>query len=487
MRFDEELTGRSRTTLDPQDWQAFRERAHAMVDKAIDKMEAAAQGRVWSPVPDALKETLRQPLQREGRGDSATDQAIAELFPYSVGNTHPRFFGWVHGSGTPSGLISEIAAAAMNVNAGGRDHAAIYVERQLAAWMRDLFGFPEDASGLTVSGTSMATIVALKAARDRATSYEARADGMAGKRLVGYTSAEAHACNARAFDMLGLGAGALRKVPVDEDFRLDIAALQAAIEKDQADGLQPFVVIGTAGTVNTGSIDDLAGMAQVAQRNGLWFHVDGAFGATGILSDRLRPLLSGIELADSIAFDFHKWLHVNYDAGFVLVRDGEAHRRAFSDLPNYLSGETRGLAAGKPWPVEFGPELSRGFRALKVWSQLMEFGPERLGQAITENCAQVAYLAEHVDAEPRLERMAPVTTSICCFRYRDEALSESVLDELNREIVIQLQESGLAAPSTTRLRDKLAIRVNITNHRTRFEDIDLLLNGVLSIGKELTC
>ena len=475
----------SPTTLDPADWTDFRSRAHRMLDLALDKMQGSTGGRVWTPVPDTLSEQLSTDLLAEGAGAAKLDEMLEELLPYGVGNTHPRFFGWVHGSGTPSGLMPALAEAAMNANCGGRDHAAIRVERQLIHWIRSLFGFPDGASVLTVSGTSMATVIALKTARDAALGFSSREEGIGGAQLVAYASSEAHACIARAFDMIGLGKAALRKIAVDADFRMDAEALGAAIEADRKAGLKPFALIATAGTVNTGAIDPLPELADLAERESLWLHVDGAFGACGIMSERLRPRLSGIERASSLAFDFHKWLHVNYDAGFVLIRDGEAHMKAFSDRPDYLKGEDRGLAAGSPWPVEFGPELSRGFRALKIWAQLMEFGPERLGAAITTNCEQAAYLAGLVDETPVLERLAPVETSICCFRHTADGMNEMELDALNQEIVIRLQESGLAAPSTTRIGGRLAIRVNITNHRTRFSDLDLLVEAVLNTGRAI--
>jgi aromatic-L-amino-acid decarboxylase len=404
--------------------------------------------------------------------------------PYGAGNTHPRFFGWVHGSGTPQNILAEIAASAINANAGGRDHGAIYVERQVIRWCRDLFGFPETASGLIVSGTSLATIVALKVARDARLSFASRKAGVGTSRLVGYASAEAHACNPRAFDLLGLGADALRRIPVNAAFEMDPESLRRAIAADLAGGLQPFVIIATAGTVNTGATDPLAELAAIAAETGLWLHVDGAFGALGRLAPSLAPRFDAISRADSVAFDFHKWMHVNYDAGCVLVRDEALHRRAFSDRPDYLKGHTRGLAAGNPWPVEYGPELSRGFRALKVWSQIAGFGTRRLGEAIEANCRQAAWLAGQVAADPRLELMAPVTLNICCFRYRADGLSEAELDALNDEIVIRLQETGLAAPSTTRLHGHLAIRVNLTNHRTRLDDLSRLLEGVAALGAD---
>jgi len=468
--------------LDPADWDAFRADAHALLDAAIDRMEHAREGRVWTPFPPEMKAAFDRPLPETGLGAAELSAQLEGLLPYGPGNTHPRFFGWVHGSGTPQNLLAEIIAAAINANAGGRDHGAIHVERQVIRWCRELFGFPEGASGLIVSGTSLATIVALKVARDVRLGFASRKEGVGHARLVGYASAEAHACNIRAFDILGLGADALRRIPVNGRFEMDTAALRAAIDADRAAGLEPFVVIGTAGTVNTGATDPLTELADIAAAEALWFHVDGAFGALGTLVPGLAPRFAAIARADSLAFDFHKWLHVNYDAGCVLVRDEAHHRHAFTDRPDYLKAATRGLAAGNPWPVEYGPELSRSFRALKVWSQIAGFGTRRLGAAIEKNCAQAAYLAAKVDADSRFERMAPVDLNICCFRYTGAGLQGAALDALNEEIVIRLQESGIAAPSTTRLGGATVIRVNLTNHRTELADLDLLLEAAADLG-----
>ena len=471
--------------LDPQDWAAFRQSAHDLLDAAIDKMTANREGRVWTPFPPEMKAAFAQPLPKDGQGEAEIAAQLAALLPYGVGNTHPRFFGWVHGSGTPQNLLAEIVTSAINANAGGRDHGAIYVERQVIAWCREMFGFPETASGLVVSGTSLATVIAVKTARDAALEFRSRKEGICGDRLVGYASTEAHACNPRAFDILGLGTDALRRIPVNEAYEMDIEALRSAIQADRAAGLTPFLIIGTAGTVNTGSTDPLADLSEIAKAENLWFHVDGAFGALARLSPEHAARFDAISLADSIAFDFHKWLHVNYDAGCVLVRDEAHHRHAFSDRPDYLKGTERGIAAGNPWPVEYGPELSRGFRALKVWSQIAGFGTERLGAAIARNCAQAAYLSDRVAADQRFELLAPARLNICCFRFRPAELEEVALDALNEEIVLRLQESGIAAPSTTRLKGRLAIRINLTNHRTRESDLDLLLAEIARIGGEV--
>ena len=465
-------------TLDPKDWNRFRAVAHAMLEAALDKMQSVRDGQVWNPVPDAVKAELQADVPVAGQCADTVAQELAGLLPYGVGNTHPRFFGWVHGAGSPGGVLAEIAAAAMNANVGGRDHGGVYVEKQVLDWCRDIMAFPAGSSGLIVSGTSIATIIAVKCARDTRVGFDSRRAGIGDWRLVGYTSAQAHSCVARAFDLLGLGSDALRKVPCNAAFEMDLGALAQMVTQDRAGGFVPFFVAGTAGTVNVGAIDDLAGLSDFCAAGDLWFHVDGAFGAAAVLSDAVKPRLAGMERAASLAFDFHKWLHVNYDAGCVLIRDGELHRRAFSERPEYLAPATRGLAAGEFWPVDYGPELSRGFRALKVWAHLKEHGTRKLGAEITRNIDQAQYLKRLIDAAPELELLAPVALQIVCFRYGNK-------DAVNDAIVVELQEQGVAAPSTTRIAGKLAIRVNITNHRTEVADLDLLVREVVRIGRVL--
>ena len=461
--------------LDPEDWKSFRTAAHRMLDDALEKMQSASQGRVWTPFPEEMKEALKTAVPRAGIGTNEVGKKLAELLPFGVGNTHPRFFGWVHGSGSPGCILAAMTEAAMNANLGGRDHGPVYVEKQVIEWCRQLMGFPESASGLIVSGTSMATIIALKIARDQAVGKNARTVGII-PGLTGYASEQAHSCIGRAFDLLGLGTDSLRKIPCDQSFRMDLGALKKTICMDREKGLTPFVIIGSAGSVNVGAIDPLDTLADLAATENLWYHVDGAFGATAALCPELKPKLKGMERADSLGFDFHKWLHVNYDAGCVLVRSRDKHLGSFCGRPEYLGDNERGLAAGAPWPVDFGPELSRGFRALKVWSHLLEHGTDRLGRAIVRNCEQARYLQRRIEEKDTLELLAPVHLNIVCFRCLSE--KECDLNRLNSEIVTTLQMSGIAAPSTTVLNGRLAIRVNLTNHRTEFSDLDLLLSEV---------
>jgi aromatic-L-amino-acid decarboxylase len=472
--------------LDPTDWPSFRALCHDALDEALDYLEGARDRPVWTPVPEETRTALNKPLPLEGEGPAAVRAAIVRhILPFATGNTHPRFFGWVHGTGTPGNLLADLYGSAMNANLGGRDHAPMYVERQVMAWCREIFSFPETSGGLLVVGTSAATLLAMAAARDAALGDRARKAGLQDRlhSLVGYASAEAHECVAKAFQVLGLGRSALRLVPVDERFRIDVAALRSMIAEDRRSGFEPFCVIGSAGTVNSAAVDPLAELATVCESEELWFHVDGAFGALAILSSAHESLLAGIERADSLAFDFHKWMHVQYDAGCVLVRDESTLRRAFGARPDYLMHAARGLAGGDLWPAEIGLDLSRGFRALRVWATLKEHGTRAIGAAIARNCDQATLLGRLVEQTADLELLAPVSLNIVCFRFRPSETEPVDLDQLNLDIVADVQESGIAAPSTTRIDGVIAIRVNLTNHRTRDEDLEILLDSVLEFGR----
>lgn len=461
-------------TLDPKDPEAFRRAAHAMLDAALDKLENAREGRVWTPVPESEKTRLDMPLPQGGMSGEDIRSELAALLSYGVGNTHPRFFGWVHGAGAPSGLLADMAMGAMNVNAGGRNHVAPIIEQQVIKWAAEMTGMPKTSSGLVVSGTSMATIIALKTARDQALK-----NGGDIKTLRGYTSEQTHSCVERAFDLLGFGKESLRKVPCNDAFEIDAEALRRAVHADRVAGLAPFVIIGTAGAVNMGAIDDLEALADLAQTDRLWFHIDGAFGAAANIGTLACERLTGLSRADSLAFDFHKWLQVNYDAGIVLIRDKAAHRAAFAQRPDYLRGSEQGLAGGDFWAVDYGPELSRSFRALKVWAHLRQHGISKLAEIIDRNIEQAKYLESLVKRSDKLEMLAPVPLNICCFRYISDG---GDLDDINQEIVIQLQEEGVAVTSSTRINGQFAIRVNITNHRTLMSDLEVFIEAVERIG-----
>jgi glutamate/tyrosine decarboxylase-like PLP-dependent enzyme len=464
-------------SLDPPDWSDLRALGHRMLDDVFDDLAGVAEGPVWTPMPPDVRAAWEAKLPRAGTEAQDVYAAYRRLIaPYGVGNRHPQFFGWVHGGGTAVGMLAEMLAAGLNANCGGRDHAPIACERQVIRWAAEMLGLPPESSGLVLTGTSMANLVAVLVARTWALGPRVRQDGATGSRMTAYASASAHLCVARALDMAGLGAESLRLVPLDASGAMDVAALRAAIAADRAGGERPFLVVGTAGSVDTGAIDDLAAIAGMCAEQRLWFHVDAAFGAIAMLSPTLRPLFAGMERADSVAFDFHKWAQVPYDAGCVVIRDPSAHRAAFARDAAYLRSEPRGLAAGEPWPVDLGPELSRGFRALKVWMTLLTYGADRIGAVAERGCALAQRLAASVDADPRLERSAPVALNVVCFRYRDGD------DATQTAIAADLQEAGAAVISTTNWQGRTVLRAAFVNHRTAEDDVSALVGAVVGAG-----
>ncbi len=450
----------------------------------LDYIAHIRQRPVWQPADATTEGRFYSSVPHEPRpiGD-AYAEFQQHILPYAVGNAHPGFMGWAHGGGNVVGMLAEMLAAGLNANLGGRDHIPIAVEQQVVRWMAELFGFPSQASGLFVTGSSLANFIAILVARMAALGPSVRSDGLRThpQPLVAYASVGTHACVSKALDMSGLGASNLHSIAVDAALRIDVAALERAIVADRAAGKQPFCVVGNAGTVNTGAIDDLNAVADVCQRQQLWFHVDGACGALGMLSERLKPRFAGIQRADSLALDFHKWAQVPYDAGFVLVRDRRLHQATFASPAEYLGRAERGLSAGSPWPCDYGPDLSRNFKALKVWFTLQVYGADRLGEMMDQTCEVARYLERRIASEPELELLAPVSLNIVCFRYR----AQHGVNELNSALVIALQESGIVAPSSTLISGQVALRAAIFNHRTTQIEIDALCDATLKFGREL--
>jgi glutamate/tyrosine decarboxylase-like PLP-dependent enzyme len=476
--------------LDPQDWEAMRRLGHRMVDDLVSTLERVRERPVWQTVPEASRAFLRQPLPMEPRDPQAVDEDVrAPVLPYPTGNLHPRFWGWVMGTGSPMAMFAEMLASGLNWNVGGFDDAASLVEDQVVGWCKEIMGFPADASGLFVSGGSMANLVGLAVARDARAGADVRRLGVASaaSKPVLYASRETHSSIAKAAELLGLGTEAVRLLPVDAQYRIDLASLRARIAADRAAGFHPFAVVGNAGTVNTGAIDDLGALSDIAARERLWFHVDGAFGALARLHPDLAPLVAGIERADSLAFDLHKWGYLPVEAGCVLVRDARAHHDAFAvKTAAYLKPAHGGPSARLQKFSDLGVQLSRGFRALKAWMSLQEHGARKLGRVVRQNVEQARYLQHLIEATPELELAAPVPLNVVCFRHRGPAgASAEERDELNREILVRLHESGEAVPSGTVLDGRFALRVAITNHRSRRADFDLLLRATLRAAETM--
>jgi glutamate/tyrosine decarboxylase-like PLP-dependent enzyme len=474
-------------TLDPADWDALRALGHRMLDDMLDWLEHVRERPVWQPLPQSTRAALRGPLPRAPEGAERAYADFREhVLPYPMGNVHPRFWAWVMGTGTPLGALAEMLAATVNPNMGGGEHAPNHVEAQVLDWCKEMLGYPMGASGLLVSGGSMANLVGLAVARHERAGVDVRGGGVraAAGPLTVYGSRESHSSVQKAVELLGLGGEALRLAPVDPEFRVDVAALVGMVREDRARGAIPVCVIGNLGTVNTGAIDDLDALADLCAAERVWFHVDGAFGALAALVPEYAECARAMARADSLAFDLHKWMYMPFEAGCVLVRDAEAHRRTFSIFPDYLARSTRGVAGGELWLSEYGVQLSRGFRALKVWMSLKEHGIDRYARLVRQNIEQARYLAELVRAAPDLELMAPVALNIVCFRWVRPGLDDTALDALNQELLLRLHESGIAVPSNALLGGRFALRVAITNHRSRREDFDLLVREVRRMGAE---
>jgi aromatic-L-amino-acid decarboxylase len=477
------------------DIEEFRRLGYRAVDLAAAHLAGLRDRPVFAPMTaEERRALLELPLGEGGASPDALLDFVAEgIAPHSMGNGHPRFFGWVNSPPAPMGVLAELLAAALNPSCAGGDHAAIYLERAAVRGLMELTGFPVEGSmGLLVSGGSMASLTALAAARQRAAArdgWDVRGEGLAGHpQLVLYVSEEGHGCLRKAAELLGIGGVGVRTVPVDGDFRMDVAALRAAIAADRAAGRRPFCVAASAGTVNTGAIDPLDALADLCAEEGVWLHVDGAYGALGVLDPAKAARYAAMARADSLALDPHKWLSVPVECGCVLVRDGALLREAFSLVPPYLRTEEEKGFGGLPWFSEYGFQQSRGFRALKLWLTMQHMGRAGIGALVSRHNALARRLAALVDAAPDLERLAPVELSIVCFRYVPEALrgDEARLDALNKALVEQVQAGGEAFVSSTVLRGRCALRACVLHYGTTEEDIAALVAVVQRAGARLS-
>ncbi len=480
-RVVENVAPSPRTTLDPGDWGELRTQAHTMLDDMFDHMANLREEPLWRD-PGQAREPPSSELPRAPSPLSQVHETfMREILPFGGGNAHPGFMGWVQGGGSAVGMLAEMLGAGLNANVGGRNHMAVQVEREVLEWTRRMFGFPVGAGGLFVTGASAANHIGVLVACNRRLGPEVRTKGVGGARLAAYASSAAHGCLARAMEMAGLGSDALRRVPTGADHRIDLGALRFLIARDRAAGIQPFLIIGTAGSVDIGAVDDLQALADISALEGTHFHVDGAFGALGVLSPEVAPRLAGMERADSLAFDWHKWGQVPYDAGYILVREARHLQDTFGSEAAYLQRAPRGLAAGEWWPCDHGPDLSRSFKALKVWFTLKTYGADALGGIVTRSCELARSLAQKIAVSPELELLATCPLNIVAFGWR-----HGDTDAINAEIVMALHEEGRVAPSLTTIAGRKAIRAAFINHRSEDCDVDALLEGVLRLGRSLS-
>lgn len=482
------MTEQPQHTLDPQNWEEFRQLGHQMMDDMLDYLQTLREKPVWQPIPDAVKNHFKESLPLSGSSEAAVYEDFKQtILPYPLGNTHPRFWGWVIGTGTPLGMLAELLTGAISAQVGGAEHIGTYVELQVLNWLKEIMGFPADASGILISGASMANFVGLTVARNTKAPVDIRKVGLQGDlpRMVLYTSTEAHSCHQKNAEVLGLGRDSIRFIPVDEHYQINLDALRQAIEADKAAGYLPFCVIGSAGTVKTGAYDDLNALADLCAEHNLWLHIDGAFGALVAFTVESKHLITGMERADSLAFDMHKWMSLPFEAACVLVKSRAAHYNTFTLTPDYLAHGDRGASGAKVWLTDYGLQLSRSFRALKVWMALKTHGVEQIGKSIQMNIEQTRYLASLIERSPELERTAPAPLNIVCFRYVQNGLSPESLDDLNKELLLRLHESGVALVSNATINGRYCLRMANVNHRSSYADFDVLVEKVIELGREL--
>jgi len=470
----------------------FRRLGHDLVDQLAELLAAIPQGPVThDESPSAVREALDLlgPLPHEGEPPGPLLERTARLlFEHSLFNGHPRFFGYITSSPAPIGMLGDLLAAAVNPNVGGWTigPAATEIETQTVRWLAELIGFPADCGGLLVSGGNMANLVCFYAARAAKASWNVRELGVrGGPPLRAYVSAETHTWIQKAADLAGLGTDSIRWIPTDAALRMDLAALRRQIDADRAAGDVPFMIVGTAGSVSTGAVDDLPGIAALCREKDLWFHVDGAYGGFAAAVPEAPAELKALSLADSVAVDPHKWLYAPLEAGSALVRDPEHLRAAFAYHPVYYHFKERTTNY-----VDYGPQNSRGFRALKVWLGLKHAGARGHRQMISDDIRLSQALSEAVRLHPELE-LVTQALSITTFRFVPAELRsrlgedsvEAHLDGLNRELLDRLQRGGEAFVSNAVVRGRYLLRACIVNFNTAPADVLALPEIVARAGR----
>lgn len=460
----------------------FRQLGYRAIDILAEQLANVRPSYTRQPVPDDLRERfLHQPVPEVGGDPKALVETFAQnILPYPMGNSSPRFFAWVNSPPAPLAVVAELLAAGLDPSVAGGDHAATYVEHAVLNWLKAIMSYPADSAGVLCSGGSVATLIGLAAMRHVKTSGNIRKKGFQNSDapMVIYTSAQGHGCIQKAIEILGFGSEYLRKIPVDADYRMDLEALKAQIKADRDAGLKPVCVAASAGTVNTGAIDPLDAIADVCAAENLWFHVDGAYGGLGILAEQTDGLYKGIERADSLGIDPHKWMYMPVECGCAFVRDAQAMRDSFSLVPPYLRDD-----AAMPWFSEFTIQQTRGFKALKLWMVLQQIGVEGYRELISHDITMARALQAKVQSRDDFELISAGSLSITCFRYCPPGTTDA--DKLNKGLVEIVQRSGRAFLTSTELNGQTVLRACIVNFRTSEADLDELLNAIADAGQQV--
>lgn len=474
---------------DREDFDALGARTVAMLGEFLRALPSQPVDRV---VPEeARRRLMSQPLPEQGlAAEDMLEFLRREILPWPIAIGHRRSYGWVNSPPAPIAILADAVGVTMNSGLDGYDHAALFLASSVGRWIMDLVGFPSEGSlCLLLTGGSAATLNALTAARHRAAEragWNMRAEGLQGRRqkLVLYSSAESHSSIQKCAEQLGVGTDNLRGIPVDTAFRMRPDALRRAIEDDLASGHLPFAIVACAGATNTGAIDPLDAIADVARQFDVWLHVDGAFGAWAALDPAYAPQFKAVARADSLTLNPHKWPQVPLDCGALLTRHPEVHRAAFSLTPDYLvAGQSE-----VPWPCEYMFELTFGNRALKVWAALARLGRSGLAELVTRCNRLAKRLEERIAAAPDFELLAPASLSVLNFRYRPagRALDDAALDALNARISDAVSESGEAHLPTSRVNGKTSLRACFLHYDNDEADVEHLVALVRRLGATLT-
>ncbi len=478
-------------TLDPKNWESLRALGHQMLDDMLDYVETIRSRSTLAPTKEAIEE-ICVPLTENGEGEGQVYQIFQRsILPYSLTTISPRFWGVVAGQGSPYGMLTEMLRAGMN---GAQEFifAEAKVNAQVVSWIKDMLGFPKDAGGVLVSGGSEANFTGLAVARNAKAENNVKAKGMHGlkRKMTLYCGDETHRCLERSVELLGLGNESLRKIPTDDDCKIKLDDLRAAIRKDRERNAHPFCIIGCAGTTNSGAFDDLNALAEIAREENMWFHVDGAFGAWVKISRTHNHLVAGMERADSLAVDFHKWMDMPYGIGCTIVKDRLAHFKTFvyGHEAEYLKSAFDLSEDQLTNPHNLALPLSRNFSSLKAYMLLRAYGKKKYSNLVQQNLDQIKYLAELIEKDRELELTAPVSSNVVCFRFRPSNLDEATTEKLNKMILDEINEKAFLMISDTTIKGKYMLRACNVNHRTKKYDMDFLVSRIKEIGnRKLNC
>jgi len=472
-------------TLDPENWEEMKELGHRMLDDLLENLEII-RNRPYQLPTDETRSIIQVPLPVKGDGEEKVYDIFKKyIVPSSPIFIRPDFWSGVGGSGSPFGMLTDMAISGINTGS----IFMFFITNQALDWIKELLEYPMEAGGVFLASGSEANYTGLAVARNKKAEVDMKTQGMQAvpRRMTLYCSEEAHHCLERSAELLGLGNDALRWIKTDNDRRIKLDSLKASIEDDRKHGYHPFCVIGTAGTVNSGTFDDLNSLAALSKKEDLWFHVDGAFGSWVKLSETHKHLTDGLHHADSLAVDLHKWMSMPFGIACTLVKDRLAHFSTF-----VYGHEAEYLKTGKEWsgdritnPLDLSLALSRPDYGLKAYMLLRAYGRDKYSKLVQQNIDQIHYLADLVDREPNLEMTVPVVSNIACFRYIHESLSEIDLEKLNRDILSELWKINVKMFNDTKIKGKHTLRVCNVNHRTTNSDFDILVERITSKGDKL--